>query len=93
MPIVPSIPHYTIVAGHNGFTLVVRESVRPMSVRPSVHFSFTDDNLRVNINGFSPNLVCALILWRSGSGLLMSKIRQFLTELSAPDAHIFVSGL
>ena len=27
----------------------------------------------VNINGFSPNLVCALILWRSGLGLLMGK--------------------
>ena len=25
----------------------------------------------VNINGFSPNLVCALILWRSALGLLM----------------------
>ena len=43
----------------------------------------------VNINGFSPNLVCALILWRSGLGLLMGKFRQFLTELSAPDTPIF----
>ena len=29
----------------------------------------------VNINGFSPNLVCALILWRSGLRLLMGKFR------------------
>ena len=43
----------------------------------------------VNISGFSPNLVCALILWRSGLGLLMGKFRQFLTELSARDIPIF----
>ena len=43
----------------------------------------------VNINGFSPNLVCILILWRSGLGLLMGKFRQFLTELSARDMSIF----
>ena len=43
----------------------------------------------VNINGFSPNLVCALILWRSGFGLLMGKVCQSLTELSARDMPIF----
>ena len=53
-----------------------------------VWFSFTDDNC-VNINGFSPNLVCTLILWRSGLGLLMGKVRQFLTELSAHDTSDF----
>ena len=31
----------------------------------------------VNINGFSPNLVCALILWRSSLGLLMGKFVKF----------------
>ena len=40
-------------------------------------------------NGFSPNLVCALILWRSGLGLLMGRFHQFLTELSARDTPIF----
>ena len=50
-----------------------------LSVRPSV-FRF---QMMRNINGFSPNLVCALILWKSGLGLLMGKFRQFLTELSA----------
>ena len=35
----------------------------------------------VNINGFSPNLVCALILWRCGMGLLMGKFRQILTVI------------
>ena len=34
-------------------------------------FLFLDDNLR-KCNGFSPNLVCAYILWRYGLGLLMS---------------------
>ena len=37
------------------------------------------------MNGFSPNLVCALILWRSGLGLLMGKFLQILIELSARD--------
>ena len=31
----------------------------------------------VNVNGFSPNLVCVLILWRSGLGLLMGKFLNF----------------
>ena len=43
----------------------------------------------VNINGFSPNLVCALILWRSAYGLLMGKFHLFLTELSALNTSIF----
>ena len=38
----------------------------------------------VNDNGFSPNLVCALIL-RSGFGLLMGKFLQF----SAHDTAVF----
>ena len=33
--------------------------------------------------------VCALILWRSGLGLLIGKFRQFLTELSAGDMSEF----
>ena len=63
-----------------------RPWVRP-SVRPSV-FRFRMITW-VNINGFSPNLVCGLILWRSGLGLLMGKFRQFLTVLSARDMPIF----
>ena len=59
-----------------------------MSVRPSVvcpsGFRFRKKT-RVNIDGFSPNLVCALILWRSGLGLLMGKFCQIFTELSARD--------
>ena len=62
--------------------LSVRLSAVCLSVLPFVPFSFPDDNLR-NINGFLPNFVCALILWRSGLGLLMDKFRQIFTELSA----------
>ena len=43
----------------------------------------------VNTSEFSPNLVCALILWRPGLGLLMSEFRQFLTELSARHMSVF----
>ena len=43
----------------------------------------------VNINRFSPNSVCALILYISGSDLLITKFHQFLKELSARDMSIF----
>ena len=36
-----------------------------------------------------PNLVCALILWRSGLGLLTGKFHQIFTELSTRDTPIF----
>ena len=38
----------------------------------------------MNINESLPNLVYALILLRSGVGLLMGKFRQLLTEPYAP---------
>ena len=37
-----------------------------------------------NINGFSPNLVCALILWKSGLGLLMDKFPHFFDIVIYP---------
>ena len=43
----------------------------------------------VNVSGFSPNLVCALVLWSSGFGLLMANFHQFLTKLSAHDKSDF----
>ena len=78
----PFIPRQTIVAGYYGFMLDVHVSVC-LSVRrtPSVSISFPDE---VNINEFSPNLVCALILWRSGLGLLMGKFRQIRDIFSFP---------
>ena len=59
-----------------------------VSIRPSIcHTSIFLFRMitSVNVNGFSRNLVCALILWRSGLGLLMGKFLQFFTELSARD--------
>ena len=43
----------------------------------------------LNVNGFSPNLVCALMLWTSASGLLMVEFRLFLTDLSACNTSLF----
>ena len=92
MTIVIFIPSHTIVVGNYGSTLdvhvSVRPSIRPSYVRLSVHFLFPDDIL-VNISGFSPNLVCALILWISGLGLLTGKFHQIFTALSARDTPIF----
>ena len=76
------IPRHTIVAGYYGFTFDVRVSNRPS------FFCFRMITW-VNINRFSPKLVCALILWISGLGLLMGKFRQTFTELSARDTPIF----
>ena len=58
------------------------------SYLPETYFRFRMIT-RVNVSGFSPNLVQALILWRSGLGLLMSKFRQLLMELSARDIFSF----
>ena len=41
-------------------------------------------------NVFSPNLVCALILWRSGLGLLKGKFLSNFDRLSARDTPIFL---
>ena len=77
---------HTIVAGYYGFTLDVCVCVCSF-VCPSV-FRF-QTIAWVNINEFSPNLVCTLILWRSGLGLLMGKFCQNFTELPARDMPIF----
>ena len=54
-------------------------SVR-LSVVPLSFFSFPDDNLCKH-QKFSQNLVCALILWRSGLELLMVKFsRSYMPE-------------
>ena len=81
------IPCHTIVAGYYGFMLVVSVSVCQLYVCLSI-FRFRMITW-VNINGFSPNLVCALILWRSGLGLLMGKFCQIFMKLSARDMPIF----
>ena len=79
------------MVGYDGFTLNVRVSVR-LSIRQSyVHPSVFRFRVitRVNINGFSPNLVCILILWKSGLGLLIDKFRQILRELSTRNTPVF----
>ena len=57
-------------------------SIHPSVVRQSVHISFLDDNLSKH-QWISQNLVCALILLRSGFGLLIGKFHQILTKLTA----------
>ena len=56
-------------------------SVFDKSYQPGTHqyFHFWTITL-VNINAFSPNLVCALILWSSALGLLICKFCLFLTD-------------
>ena len=86
-------PHYSggVLWLHVGRPCV-SPSVRPSVVRPPsvCPFFLSGWFTWVNINRFSPNLVCALILWISGLGLLMSKFRQIFTELSSWDTPIFL---
>ena len=54
---------------------------------------FLGDNLsKYQYIFFSPNLVCAWILWRSGLGFLMGNFRQFLTVLCSRHVQIFIFG-
>ena len=56
------------------------------SYQPTIHPVFTFRTITwVNLNGFSPNLICAFMLWSSALGFLivMGKFRPFLIELSA----------
>ena len=56
-------------------------SIHLSYVHPYYHFWMIN---WVTINRFWPNLVCALILWRSGLGLLLGKFRSFLTVICPP---------
>ena len=73
----------TVVAGYYGFTLVVHESVRP-----SVRFSFPDDNLSKHQWIFTKLGMCIDIV-EILFGIANGQIRQFFTELSAQDTPIF----
>ena len=65
-------------------------SARPSVSRPSVRLYFRFRTITcVNINGFSQNLVCTLILQTSGTGMLMGSFCQFLTDLSSRDTSVF----
>ena len=61
----------------NGQISSIFDSYLP-ATSPYFHFQMIT---LVNVSKFSPNLVCALILWRSDLGLLMDKFRQFLTVI------------
>ena len=63
-------------------------SVHPSVIHPSV-FLFPEDNLSECQWIFTKLSKCALILWRSGLGLLMGKFHQFLTKNLARDGSIF----
>ena len=78
------IPLHTTVVRYYGITLAVRVSVRP-------YFCFRMVTW-VNVSGFSPNMVWALILWISGLGLLMGKFHQLLTVICPRQVRIFISG-
>ena len=57
-----------------------RQILAELSAQDTPIFSFPDDNLSIS-QCLSPNLVCALILWNSGLGLLMGKFYQFFTVI------------
>ena len=66
-------PRHTIAVGYYGFTVVHLTYI---------HLYFHLWTRRVNINGFSPNMVCALILCRSGLGLLKVRAPLFKASLA-----------
>ena len=51
-----------------------RQFLTELSAQDTSVFSFLDDNFLLNIDGFSPNLVCALILWTSALGIANGRI-------------------
>ena len=86
------ILRHTIVAGYYGFTLVVRVSVHPLYVRPSV-FLFPDDNLSKRQWIFTKLGMCIDIveIW---FGIANGQISSIIDGVICPrHAHIFVSGL
>ena len=57
------------------------------SISPSI-FPLSDDNL--SVNGFSPHLVCALILSRSGFGLLNNGQVSSIFDSLLSACHVYV---
>ena len=82
------IPHHTIVVGYYGFSLDVRVSVRPTSVR----VLFPDDNLSKHLWIFTKLGMCIDIveIWFGiANGQILSN---FYGVICSRHAHIFVSG-
>ena len=74
------IPHHTLVSGYYVIPFGVCPSVRP-SVRPSIHAHHFRSITWVFIHRIFSNFAYILLSAMSGMGLLMGKIRPFLTEL------------
>ena len=75
------------------FHFVIRESVRCMSICPSVHFSFPDDNLSKHQWIFTKLGMCIDIveIWFGIANWQISSI--FDGVICPRHTHIFVSGL
>ena len=87
------ISRHTIVAGYYGFMLVVRESVRPSYVRPSVRFSFPDDNLSKH-HWIGTKLFMCIDIKEIWFGIANGQISSIFDGVICPrHAHIFVSRL
>ena len=69
------------------FCVFTHAAIYHMAVYPYFHFQTIT---WVSVSGFSPNVVCVLILWWSGLRLLMGKFHQFLTDLSPRDTSLFL---
>ena len=90
------IHRHTIVARYYGFTLdvrvSVRASVRPSYARPTVRFSFPDDNLSKHQWIFTKFCMCIDIveIWFAIANGQISSI--FYGVICLRHAHIFISG-
>ena len=81
------IPPHTIDAGYYGFTLVVRKSIRP-----SVRFSFPDDNLSKHQWIFT-RLVMYIDIVEIWFGIAIGQISSIFDGVICPRyTHIFVFG-
>ena len=85
------ISRHTIVAGYYGFTLDVHMSVRPSISRPSVRFSFPDDDLSKHQWIFTKLGVCIDIvdIWFGNANGQISS--NFYGVICPRHAHIFIS--
>ena len=87
--------HQTICAlmlRKSGFGLLIGkfcQFLTQLSACDTSVFSLWITYMQVNVNGFSWNLVCALILWGFVLGLHICKFCHLFTELSAHNTSVF----
>ena len=85
------IPRHIIVAGYYGFMLDISVSVHLSVIRPSIRFSFPDDNLSKHQWIFTKLVLCIDIvdIW---FGIANGQISSNIYGVICPrHAHIFVS--